>query len=128
MLLAGSMLVVLSLAHSSLLPFLAELALLGAGLGLFTPPNNAAIVASAPRSEAGLASGVLNVSRGLGTSLGLALTGLVFGLFAGGRPYLGGTAERGFDVSCPVPGRSSSVGRASGAAQRTEPRPWAEGP
>ena len=99
MLLAGSMLVVLSVAHSSPVPFLAELALVGVGLGLFIPPNSAAIMAAAPSSDAGLAGGMLNTSRGLGTSLGLALTGLVFGLFAGEQPYLGGGAERGFDAA-----------------------------
>ncbi len=59
------------------------LAVVGAGQGLFTPANNAAIMASAPREHAGLASGVLNMTRGLGTSLGLALTGLLFGSVAG---------------------------------------------
>ncbi len=57
----------------------ALLAVVGAGIGLFTPANNAAIMAAAPREQAGVASGVLNMTRGLGTSLGLALTGLVFG-------------------------------------------------
>ncbi len=54
------------------------------GLGLFIPPNNTAIMSTAPRSQAGTASGVLNMTRGLGTALGLALTGLVFGDFAAG--------------------------------------------
>jgi EmrB/QacA subfamily drug resistance transporter len=60
----------------------AALALVGAGLGLFTPSNNAAIMASAPRKESGVASGVLNMTRGMGTALGLALTGMVYGLVA----------------------------------------------
>ncbi len=55
----------------------------GVGLGLFVPPNNTAIMSTAPRIQAGAASGVLNMTRGLGTALGLALTGLVFGAFAG---------------------------------------------
>jgi hypothetical protein len=37
-----------------------------------------------PRNQSGLASGVLNMTRGMGTALGLALTGLVFDI-AGGR-------------------------------------------
>jgi EmrB/QacA subfamily drug resistance transporter len=64
--------------------FLTLLALVGVGLGLFTPPNNAAIMASVPQAQSGLASGVLNMTRGMGTALGLALTGLVFDV-AGGR-------------------------------------------
>jgi MFS family permease len=62
---------------------LIELAVAGSGLGMFTPPNNAAIMGASPRQQAGMASGILNMTRGLGTSLGVALTGLVFGLAAG---------------------------------------------
>jgi EmrB/QacA subfamily drug resistance transporter len=54
------------------------LALTGVGLGLFTSPNNAAIMGSVPTGQAGMGSGLLNMTRGLGTALGLALTGLVF--------------------------------------------------
>jgi EmrB/QacA subfamily drug resistance transporter len=60
-----------------------DLGLVGTGLGLFTPANNAAIMSAAPRAQAGVASGVLNMTRGLGTALGLALTSLVFGSIAG---------------------------------------------
>jgi EmrB/QacA subfamily drug resistance transporter len=69
----------------------AALVLVGVGLGLFTPSNNAAIMAAAPRRESGVASGVLNMTRGMGTALGLALTGMVFGLVA--------SPVRGLDVS-----------------------------
>src|SRR5579871_405286 len=51
------------------------LVLFGLGLVLFTPANNSAIMASAPRDRLGIAGGVLNMTRGLGTSLGVALTG-----------------------------------------------------
>lgn len=61
---------------------IAGLALVGVGLGLFTPSNNAAIMSSAPKQESGVASGVLNMTRGMGTALGLALTGMVFSLVA----------------------------------------------
>jgi MFS family permease len=60
------------------------LATIGAGLGLFTSPNNATIMGSAPKDQAGMASGILNMSRGLGTALGLALTGLLFAVSGGG--------------------------------------------
>jgi MFS family permease len=53
------------------------LALLGIGLGLFTPPNNAAVMGSAPANRLGVAGGVLNMVRSLGTSLGVAATGAV---------------------------------------------------
>jgi len=59
------------------------LAVVGAGLGLFTPANNASIMSAVPREQSGEASGVVNVTRGVGTSLGLALTGLVFAIGGG---------------------------------------------
>jgi MFS family permease len=58
--------------------FLVLLACIGVGMGLFTSPNNASIMGAAPESHAGMASGVLNMTRGLGTALGLAVTGTVF--------------------------------------------------
>ena len=82
------LLVAVTLDHSGRLPSGAGqcssrgLALVGVGLGLFTPSNNAAIMSSAPKQESGVASGVLNMTRGMGTALGLALTGMVFGLVA----------------------------------------------
>jgi EmrB/QacA subfamily drug resistance transporter len=54
------------------------LAVIGVGLGLFTSPNNAAIMGAAPPHQTGMASGILNMSRGMGTAFGLALTGLLF--------------------------------------------------
>jgi EmrB/QacA subfamily drug resistance transporter len=77
---------------------LVELAAAGIGLGMFTPPNNAAIMGAAPRQQAGMASGILNMTRGLGTSMGVALTALVFGLAAGtsaARAMAPGAATRG---------------------------------
>ncbi len=56
------------------------LGLFGIGLGLFTPANNSAIMGSAPANRLGVAGGVLNMTRSLGTSLGVAATGLVLTL------------------------------------------------
>jgi EmrB/QacA subfamily drug resistance transporter len=66
--------------HGSARVVAMELAGLGVGLGLFTPANNASVMAAVPRRHAGEASGLLNMSRGLGTGVGLALTSLVFSL------------------------------------------------
>ncbi|HEY1832732.1 MAG TPA: MFS transporter [Acidimicrobiales bacterium] len=63
------------------------LGVMGVGLGLFTSPNNAAVMGAAPDQHAGMASGVLNMSRGLGTSLGLAVTGLVFTVAGGSKAH-----------------------------------------
>ncbi len=54
----------------------ALLALAGVGFGLFTPANNAAVMAGADPRQAGQVGGVLTMTRGLGTALGVAVTGL----------------------------------------------------
>jgi EmrB/QacA subfamily drug resistance transporter len=56
---------------------IASLALLGVGLGLFTPSNNSSIMGSAPPTRLGVAGGVLNMMRSLGTSMGVAISGTV---------------------------------------------------
>jgi EmrB/QacA subfamily drug resistance transporter len=98
MVLVAGALVTLAAWRSNTVVFLSGLAVVGAGLGLFTPSNNAAIMASAPRSQTGMASGILNMTRGIGTAMGLAFTGLVFGL-AGGDSLLVASVGHGFSVS-----------------------------
>lgn len=99
MVISAAFLVALALFHRNQAAFLLELAVLGAGLGLFTPPNNAAIMGAAPREQSGVASGVLNMTRGMGTAMGLAVTSLVFGLVAGARTASASATTRGFEVS-----------------------------
>lgn len=55
----------------------------GFGFGLFQSPNNRALIASAPRSRTGGASGMLGTARLFGQTTGAALVALMFGLFAG---------------------------------------------
>jgi EmrB/QacA subfamily drug resistance transporter len=62
---------------------LTGLALIGIGLGCFTPANNAAVMSASPPGHAGVTGGVLNMSRGLGTALGVALAGALFTAGAG---------------------------------------------
>lgn len=83
MLLTASALLAIALHPSTGGLLLVELVLIGIGLGTFTPPNNAAIMGAVPRNQSGMASGILNMTRGMGTAMGVALTGLVFGLAAG---------------------------------------------
>jgi EmrB/QacA subfamily drug resistance transporter len=54
------------------------LALAGAGLGLFTPANNAVIAGAGAAENAGMVSGLLNMTRGIGTSLGVAVAGTAY--------------------------------------------------
>ena len=99
MLITAAMLTVLVFSHANVLLFLAELALVGAGLGMFTAPNNASVMGASPTQKSGLASGVLNMARGMGTSLGLALTGLVFDAVVGSGIHVSATVARGFNAS-----------------------------
>lgn len=54
------------------------LALAGAALGLFTPANNAVIAGAGAAENAGMVSGVVNMTRGIGTSLGVAVAGTAY--------------------------------------------------
>jgi len=106
MLLAAAGLVALAVARQPVDLLLVELAVVGVGLGAYVPANNAAVMGSAPRAQAGVAGGVLNMTRGLGTSLGVALTGLAFA--AGTAVDTGGgaipveAARHGFQVAMAV--------------------------
>jgi EmrB/QacA subfamily drug resistance transporter len=89
MLLAGLGLVAIAVIHEDIGVVAGELALIGLGLGMFTPANNAAIMASAPREQSGTVGGLLNMTRGLGTAMGVALSGGVFGW---GQAHAAGSA------------------------------------
>ncbi len=66
-------LIILPITGPALVPLLA---LTGIGLGIFTPANNAMIMANIPERSAGIGGGLVNLSRGLGTALGVAFTTL----------------------------------------------------
>ncbi|MGA4792524.1 MFS transporter [Nocardia sp. AB354] len=52
------------------------LAVLGVGLGMFIPGNNAAIMTAVPEHRSGTAGGLVNMARGLGTAGGVAVVTL----------------------------------------------------
>ena len=54
------------------------LVIAGLGLGAFTPTNNATIMSAAPDGHAGVVSGVLNMTRGMGAALGVAIASAVY--------------------------------------------------
>ena len=54
----------------------AWLGLLGAGLGTYIPANNTAIMTAIPPGQAAAAGGMVNMARGLGTALGVAVVTL----------------------------------------------------
>jgi EmrB/QacA subfamily drug resistance transporter len=66
------------------------LAVLGFGLGLFIPANNAAVMTAVPPHAAGTTGGLVNVSRGLGTALAVAVVTLCLHGAAAGPAALAG--------------------------------------
>ncbi|MGW5118018.1 MFS transporter [Streptomyces noursei] len=71
--LALTALLVVPLTPTGLAPLLA---LLGVGLGTFTPANNTLIMGAIPAASSGTGGGLVNMTRGLGTALGVALVTL----------------------------------------------------
>jgi EmrB/QacA subfamily drug resistance transporter len=99
MVLAAVLLAALAVGHRSSIAVVVLLAGIGAGLGLFTPANNAAIMTAASREHSGMAGGVLNLTRGLGTALGVAVIGLTLGLRSAQRPLASARAvTEGFET------------------------------
>jgi EmrB/QacA subfamily drug resistance transporter len=74
----GALLCVLALIGLVAVPFggaafIVLLGLLGMGLGLFTPPNNAMVMGAIPAAQSGMGGGLVNMARGIGTALGVAV-------------------------------------------------------
>lgn len=59
-------------------PVVLLLAAAGVGFGAFLPANSTSLVTGTPTHRSGQVSGLLNMTRGLGTALGIAVAGLVF--------------------------------------------------
>ncbi|BBC94806.1 MFS transporter [Streptomyces griseofuscus] len=65
------------------------LAVTGLGLGMFTPANNALIMGAIPARSSGTGGGLVNMTRGLGTALGVALVTLALQVGDGGDGGVG---------------------------------------
>jgi DHA2 family methylenomycin A resistance protein-like MFS transporter len=68
----------------------AQLLAMGAGLGLLVPPLTSTLLGSVDKSRSGIAAGVLNSTRQIGSVLGVALFGSLVGK---GSAFLAGTRE-----------------------------------
>ncbi|MDQ6675290.1 MAG: MFS transporter, partial [Chloroflexota bacterium] len=56
----------------------ASLAVVGLGIGLFTSPNNSAVMSAAPDRQRGVAAAILSTARTLGNTLGIGMAGAIF--------------------------------------------------
>lgn len=64
---------------TSYVRILAQLLIIGGGLGLLVPPLTATLLGSVEKSRSGIAAGVLNATRQTGSVLGVALFGSLVG-------------------------------------------------
>ncbi|WP_156464261.1 hypothetical protein [Afipia sp. Root123D2] len=62
----------------------ASLVVIGAGLGLNTAPVNAVAVAAVGPARSGTASGLINTTRMVGATMGIAVLGAIYASHAGG--------------------------------------------
>lgn len=68
--------------HTSLVWIEAAFIVIGVGLGLNTGPVNAVAVASVPPARSGTAAGLVNTARMIGATLGIAVLGAAYSVFA----------------------------------------------
>jgi MFS family permease len=94
------------------------LAVAGLGLGLFIPANNATVAAAGPAHQAGMVSGVLNMTRGIGTSLGVAVAAAAYALSSGAGTSAASTGTHGFRVTMLVLAVAAAAGTVAAARSR----------
>jgi len=85
------------------------LAVLGLGLGVYTPANNAMIMGAIPARSSGAGGGLINMTRGLGTALGVALVTLALHLATGttgARLALAGLTVASLTLAIPLASRA----------------------
>jgi len=103
-----------------------ELALAGLGLGLFVPANNTVIMRSTADSSASLLGGLVNMARGIGTTLGISLMALALHLGEAGHGYAGSAQARPAFIVLAVASAAAAAialtGRAQARGQAGRPR------
>lgn len=75
MILIGNIAISTLSAETSTLGYLLRFIPLGIGIGLFQAPNNSAVMGSVQRQNLGIASGLLNLTRTIGQTTGIAILG-----------------------------------------------------
>jgi hypothetical protein len=85
------------------------LALLGVGLGTYIPANNSSVMAAVPVQQAATAGGMVRMTRGTGTALGVAVVTLT--LHAWARLHAGGAPAAAMAVLAAVALLATWAGR-----------------
>jgi EmrB/QacA subfamily drug resistance transporter len=65
-------------SQTSMLGYIVRFIPVGLGMGLFTSPNNSAVMGSAPKHRLGVANGLLSLTRVIGQTAGIALLGALW--------------------------------------------------
>jgi hypothetical protein len=65
----------------------AALALIGVGFGLFSTPNNSAIMGAVKTQEVGVASASMNLARTIGNLIGMSLVNLMIHYYIGDASF-----------------------------------------
>jgi EmrB/QacA subfamily drug resistance transporter len=86
-------------AHTTVIGYILRFLPVGIGMGIFQSPNNSAIMGSVPKSQLGIAGGLLAITRTLGQTVGVAVLGAVW---ASRVAYYAGDAPQGGAPSAPV--------------------------
>lgn len=95
--------------------------LLGLGLGAFLPSNNAAVMVGIPARASAVAGGILNMSRGLGTALGVAVVTLSLSVGGASRGDVGTKlALAAVGLAAAVAGGTAMHSRSSGHVDGAE--------
>lgn len=95
-------------------PLACALGVLGLGLGLFTPANNTLVMRAVPTDAPGTGGGLINMARGLGTAIGVALVTLA--PHRGGGGHLAVLILLAAAVAMAVAMAVAGSGRGTGAA------------
>jgi MFS family permease len=96
-------------AQSALSQAVLALMVAGLGIGIYISPNTSALMGAAPRSQQGIASGIMATARSVGMVLGVGLAGAIFTTVLA-RGHANGSATALFDAA------SASFLAASGLA------------
>jgi EmrB/QacA subfamily drug resistance transporter len=95
---------------SSLVLIECALLVVGVGLGLNTAPVNGVAVAALPPARSGTASGMLNTTRMVGATLGVAVLGALFAIHAGPQAAKAGDFLAGLQLALSGGGASELLG------------------
>jgi MFS family permease len=79
------------------------LAVCGIGLGLFTPANNAFVMAAAPRAGAAVAGGLVSAGRAIGTAVATLLVAETASVAGGGRVSVAALLAASVAMAATVP-------------------------